>query len=126
MPILLQSAKIFSYIPTKNFERAKRFYGSVLGLSHVSTDDFALVFESGGIRIRVVRVPDFMPSPIAILGWQVDDLEKSVTALNANGVICERWPGIKQDAAGIWDEPGRPRVAWFKDPDGNVLSVSAK
>ncbi len=126
MPIMLESAKIFSYIPTKNFERAKTFYGGVLGLIHVSTDDFALVFESGGIRIRVVRVPDFKPGPIAILGWQVDDLEKSVTALKAHGVICERWPGIKQDAAGIWDEPGRPRVAWFKDPDGNVLSVSAQ
>jgi catechol 2,3-dioxygenase-like lactoylglutathione lyase family enzyme len=123
---MLESAKIFSYIPTKNFERAKTFYGGVLGLNHVSTDDFALVFESGGIRIRVVRVPDFKPGPIAILGWQVDDLEKSVTALKTHGVICERWPGIKQDAEGIWDEPGRPRVAWFKDPDGNVLSVSAQ
>jgi hypothetical protein len=89
MTIMLESAKIFSYIPTKNFERAKAFYGGVLGLNHVSTDDFALVFESGGIRIRVVRVPDFKPGPIAILGWRVDDLEKSVTALKAHGVICE-------------------------------------
>jgi catechol 2,3-dioxygenase-like lactoylglutathione lyase family enzyme len=123
---MLEFAKIFSYIPTKNFERAKTFYGGVLGLKHVSTDDFALVFESGGIRIRVVKVPDFKPGAFAILGWQVDDLEKSVTTLKAHGVICERWPGIKQDSDGVWDEPGRPRVAWFKDPDGNLLSISAQ
>jgi catechol 2,3-dioxygenase-like lactoylglutathione lyase family enzyme len=126
MTVIPGSAKIFSYIPTKNFERAKTFYGDVLGLKHVSTDDFALVFESGGIRIRIVRVSEFKPGPIAVVGWQVDDLEKCVTALKAHGVICERWPGIKQDAAGIWDELGRPRVAWFKDPDGNVLSFSAQ
>ena len=123
---MLGSAKIFSYIPTKDFGRAKAFYGGMLGLKHASTDDFALVFESGGIRIRVVKVPDFKPGPIAILGWRVDDLDKTVAALKAHGVVCERWPGIKQDAAGIWDEPGRPRVAWFKDPDGNVLSVSSQ
>lgn len=121
---MLGSAKIFGYIPTTSFTLAKAFYGGVLGLKHVSTDDFALVFESGGFRLRVVKVPPFKPGPIAIFGWWVDDLEQSVAALKAHGVICERFPGIKQDAAGIWDEPGRPRVAWFKDPDGNILSVS--
>ena len=86
--------------PNEELRAAKAFYGGVLGLNHVSTDDFALVYESGGIPIRVVRVPDFKPGPIAILGWRVDDLEKTVAALKARPSGSSE-PLIKQDAAGI-------------------------
>lgn len=123
---MLESAGVFSYIPTTDFSKAKAFYGGVLGLPHASTDDFALVFASGGIHIRVVKVPPFKPGPIAVLGWRVADLRETVVKLKAHGVTCERFPGISQDADGIWDEPGRPRVACFKDPDGNILSVSSQ
>jgi hypothetical protein len=87
-------------------------------------DDFALVFESGGTMIRVVKVGAFRPAFYTILGWQVKDATQSVSALIKRGVNFERFPGMEQDAQGIWSAPGGARVAWFKDPDGNVLSVS--
>lgn len=74
--------------------------------------------------IRVVKIDDFKPSAYTILGWQVDVMRKTVSALTRRGVRFERYAGMEQDKLGIWNAPGGAQVAWFKDPDGNVLSVS--
>ena len=112
------------FIPTTDFSRAKVFYGDTLGLRFVSNDKFALVFESDGTTIRVAKVDDFTPAGYTILGWQVDDIKKIVSALQKRGVVFERYPWMEQDDQVIWTAPGGARVAWFKDPDGNILSVS--
>jgi len=123
---MLGSASVVGFIPVKDFLRAEAFYTGKLGLRLVAKDAFALVFESGGTSIRVVKVAEFAPFGFTILGWRVQDVAASVSALSARGIVFERYPPMKQDQLGIWTAPGGARVAWFKDPDGNVLSVSSR
>ena len=122
----LDSARVVGFIPVKDFRRAKAFYSTKLGLRFVAKDAFALVFESGGTTIRVVKVGDFQPAGFTILGWKVSDVRRVVTALGRRGIAFERYRWMEQDALGIWTAPGGTLVAWFKDPDGNVLSLSSR
>ncbi len=110
--------------PITDGERARAFYEGVLGLDFVSDDGFALVMCFGDTPIRLVKVELFTPQPFTVLGWQSPDVHGEVARLAANGVVFERFEGMDQDAAGIWSPPGGGHVAWFKDPDGNLLSVS--
>ncbi len=122
---MLGSANIVAFVPTKGAEKAKAFYKGVLGLRFVSDDGFALVFDANGIMVRVAKVPpQFTPAQFTILGWQVSEIEKVVAGLVAKGVQFERYGFLEQDELGIWTAPSGDKVAWFKDPDGNVLSVS--
>ncbi len=122
---MLGSTHIVAFVPTKDSEKAKAFYEGVLGLRFVSDDGFALVFDANGIMVRVAKVPpQFTPAQFTILGWQVTGIEKVVAGLQAKGVQFERYGFLKQDKLGIWTAPSGDKVAWFKDPDGNVLSVS--
>lgn len=124
---MLGSADIVAFIPTRNSGRAQQFYEKTLGLDFIADDKFALVFEGNGIMIRVVDIsgiPDYKPAPFTILGWNVGDIDKTVKALEKKGVKFERYPGLEQDELGVWSAPGNAKVAWFKDPDGNTLSVS--
>jgi catechol 2,3-dioxygenase-like lactoylglutathione lyase family enzyme len=120
---MLGSIDIVAFVPTKDFEKAKAFYVGILGLAFVKEDGFALVLDAHGIKVRVAKA-EFTPAPFTILGWQVPDIEKMVTGLQAKGVHFERFGFFKQDELGIWTAPSGDKVAWFKDPDGNVLSVS--
>jgi catechol 2,3-dioxygenase-like lactoylglutathione lyase family enzyme len=120
---MLGSINIVAFVPTKDAEKAKAFYVGVLGLRFVKDDGFALVLDANGIMIRVAKA-EFTPAPFTILGWQVSDIEKMVAGLQAKGVHFERFGFFEQDALGIWTSPSGDRVAWFKDPDGNILSVS--
>lgn len=120
----LKSAKVMGFIPTKNPKKARQFFEGVLGLRFVVDDKFALVFDANGTMLRVVTVKDFEPFPFTILGWVVSDIEKVVAGLQKRGVKFERFSFMEQDKLGIWAAPGGAKVAWFKDPDGNVLSVS--
>jgi len=121
---MLGSANIVAFVPTKDPEKARAFYEGVLGLRFVKDDGFAMVLDANGIMIRVAKVPQFTPAQFTILGWQVQDIEKVVQELQKNGVRCEIFGFFKQDELGIWTAPTGDKVAWFKDPDGNVLSVS--
>ena len=113
-----------AFVPTTDFGPAKKFYGTTLGLPLIASDEFALLFEAGGTRIRVAKVPEFTPASFTILGWRVADVAATVAALRKRRVTFERYPGMGQDKAGVWTAPSGARVAWFKDPDGNVLSIS--
>jgi len=115
-----------AFIPTTKPKEARAFYEMTLGLRFESADDFAIVFRAGteGIMLRVTIVPELTPQEFTIFGWQVDDIAKTVTELAAKGVEFTRYGFMKQDKLGIWDAPGGTRVAWFKDPDGNTLSLS--
>ena len=121
---MLGSNPIIAFVPTRDFEKARRFYEATLGLHFRSDDGFALVFDANGVMVRVAKVPDFVPLPFTILGWQVSEISKVVARLAAAGVIFERYGFPGQDDDGVWTSPNGARVAWFKDPDGNVLSIS--
>jgi hypothetical protein len=96
----------------------------VLGLRFIKDDGFALVLDANGIMVRVAKAPEFKFAPFTILGWQVSGIEKVMATLNDRGVHFERFGFLEQDKPGIWTAPSGDKVAWFKDPDGNVLSVS--
>lgn len=117
-------SKIIGFIPTRNAERALEFYQNLLGLRFVSDDAFAIVFESNGNMIRLVRIEEFTPAPYTILGWQVEDVESTVKELAAKGLAFQRYSFLDQSEDGIWAAPGGAKVAWFHDPDGNTLSLS--
>jgi catechol 2,3-dioxygenase-like lactoylglutathione lyase family enzyme len=121
---MLGSTNIIAFVPTTDFNKARAFYEGVLGLRFVKDDGFALVFDANGIMIRVAKVPDFKPAQFTILGWQVSDIEKMVEELEKKGVHFERFGFFEQDKLGIWTAPTGDKVVWFKDPDGNILSVS--
>jgi catechol 2,3-dioxygenase-like lactoylglutathione lyase family enzyme len=119
------SAKLIGFIPTRNPDRARAFYEITLGLRFVSDDDFALVFDSNGTTIRVVRAPEFTPYPFTLLGWAVPDIDDAVADLAAKGIEFNRYSFLKQAPNGVWTAPDNgARVAWFADPDGNILSIS--
>jgi catechol 2,3-dioxygenase-like lactoylglutathione lyase family enzyme len=121
---VLGAINIVAFVPTRDAEKARSFYEVVLGLRFVKDDGFALVLDANGIMIRVAKAPEFKPAQFTILGWQVSGIEKIVAALQEKGVHFERFGFLEQDELGIWTAPSGDKVAWFKDPDGNILSVS--
>lgn len=121
---MLGSANIVAMVPTRDSNKARAFYEKSLGLRFVKDDGFALVFDAHGIMLRVSKAPEFKPLPFTILGWQVSDIATKATELAASGVHFERFGFFEQDKLGIWTAPNGDKVAWFKDPDGNILSIS--
>jgi catechol 2,3-dioxygenase-like lactoylglutathione lyase family enzyme len=121
----LREQQLVAFIATRDPEVAKQFYRDVLGLRLVSEQlPFALVFDASGVTVRASIVQNFTPAAYTILGWDVPDIQIAVKTLEGAGVRFERYPGMSQDELGIWTSPGGAKVAWFKDPDGNTLSVS--
>ena len=121
---MLGTTDIMAFVPTTDFDKARAFYEGTLGLRYVKNDGFAMVLDANGIFIRVAKMPDFKPLPGTILGWRVADIDAAVNGLAQRGVQFERYGFPGQDERGVWTAPGGDRVAWFKDPDGNTLSVS--
>lgn len=121
---MLETASPIAFIATANPDRARSFYADTLGLPLRSEDDFSLVFDLNGVPLRVQKVRELQPQPFTSLGWQVADASRMVAALAGRGIAFERYPFLKQDVEGIWDAPGGARIAWFKDPDGNLLSLT--
>ncbi|RZV43669.1 MAG: VOC family protein [Acidimicrobiales bacterium] len=114
------------FLATSNEERCQEFYQNTLGLSLVDNNPYAIVFELNGVELRISKVPSFTPHPWTVLDWQVDKLATAMAALIDKGVEFERFAGMHQDDDGIWTTPDGVKIAWFKDPDGNVLSVSKR
>jgi len=115
---------MMGFVFTKDYDKARAFYEGSLSFRFVSLDQFALVMNTGKNLIRIVKLPDFTPAKATVLGWEVKDIEASVAALSRNGVVFEDYPFIEDRERLIWTAPDGSKVAWFKDPDGNVLSVS--
>lgn len=116
--------KLMAFVPTKDAKRARQFYEGILGLRFVSEDRFALVLDAKGIVVRVAVVAEFHPQQFTILGWEVSDIKKEVVRLDGQGVRVEKYGMKGQDEQGVWSSPSGAKVAWFKDPDGNVLSLT--
>jgi len=123
---VLGGSKLVAFAPTTDPTKARAFYEGILGLHLVAHEKpFALVFDANGTMLRVTTVHELKPQQFTILGWQVADIEATVDRLAAAGVDFNRYKGMNDtDPRGIWNSPSGARVAWFKDPDGNVLSVT--
>lgn len=121
---MLASGRIIGFVPTKDSTKARSFYEGKLGFQFVSDDMYALVMRAGETMIRIAKVKDFSPAPYTVLGWEVSDIEGTVAWLREREVAFERYPFIQNPEVGIWTAPTGDKIAWFKDPDGNVLSLS--
>ncbi|MBZ5651099.1 MAG: VOC family protein [Acidobacteriia bacterium] len=121
---MLASSKVIGFVPTKDPTSARAFYEGKLGFQFISDDPFALVLRAGETMIRIAKAQDFIPAPYTVLGWEVRDITAAVRWLQGRGVAFEKYPFVQDQELGIWTAPGGNKVAWFKDPDGNVLSVS--
>lgn len=123
---MLGSHKLVAFVATRDPVRAKAFYGDTLGLRLISEDQFALMFDAHGTVLRVSIVVELVPAKYTVLGWVVPDIVATVGELKKAGVKLEHFGFKDQDELGIWTAPGGARVAWFKDPDGNTLSVTER
>jgi catechol 2,3-dioxygenase-like lactoylglutathione lyase family enzyme len=121
---VLASSKVIGFVPTKDSQKARAFYEGKLGFQFVSNDPFALVMRAGETMIRIAKAEDFTPAPYTVLGWEVSNIEAVVRWLQERSVAFEKYPFVQDRELGIWTAPNGNKVAWFKDPDGNVLSVS--
>ncbi|MGH2492630.1 MAG: VOC family protein [Candidatus Limnocylindria bacterium] len=121
---MLGASQVMAFVATADAARARGFYGDVLGLRLVSDVAFGLVFDSGGTTLRVQKVAKVTPPAYTVLGWSVADIEATRERLRAGGVRFESFGLPEQDKAGLWTAGDGTRVAWFRDPDGNLLSLT--
>jgi catechol 2,3-dioxygenase-like lactoylglutathione lyase family enzyme len=122
---MLAHSPLFAFVPTTDIERAAAFYGQTLGLEVLELTAYAAVLDADGTTVRLTLVQELTPQPFTALGWLVDDIHDTVARLAAAGVQPLRYDGLEQDGSGVWTAPGGARVAWFHDPDGNTLSLTA-
>jgi len=117
---------MIGFVTTKDPVRARTFYGEKLGFRFLSEDDYAIVFDANGTMLRVVKGAKASPAQHTILGWESANIAEDVRALVARGITFEQYglAFMPQDELGVWTAPNGDKVAWFKDPDGNVLSLS--
>ena len=132
----MKNAKVMSFVATVKPAEARKFYEEALGLKFVSDDPFAIVFDVNGVMLRVTKVKELVPAGYTVLGWEVADIVAEVKRLSgspamlrdaasaAKGVKFEKYNGLGQDEFGIWVSPAGGKIAWFKDPDGNILSLT--
>ncbi|MFD8500341.1 VOC family protein [Amycolatopsis sp. NPDC059657] len=121
---MLNSTRPIGFVPVTDLPKAREFYAGTLGFDVEDENPFALVLRCGTTMIRATKVDAFTPQPFTVLGWQVDDIDEAVDTLKAQGIGFLFVDGLDQSSHGIWTTPGGDRVAWFKDPFGNTLSVS--
>ena len=121
---MLSASKLIGFVPTIDSNRSRKFYEGKLGFKFVSDDQFALVMQAGESMIRIAKAGKFTPAQYTVMGWEVTDIEATVKWLTGRGVIFEKYPFVQDQEHGIWTTPNGDKIAWFKDPDGNVLSLS--
>jgi catechol 2,3-dioxygenase-like lactoylglutathione lyase family enzyme len=117
---MLTGAEVMAFVPSSDLDRSLDFYGRTLGLELLARDDYACQFPG----IRVTRVDEPARAPYTVLGWRVSDIEASVRELSDRGVVFQHYDGMDQDELGVWTAPSGARIAWFKDPDANTLSLA--
>lgn len=121
---MLVDETLKTFIPTVKPQEAKAFYKDTLRLTFLGEDNYGIEFDSGGTLLRVITVRELKPHEFTVLGWNVKNIETEIRSLNERGVIFEKYDFLQQDDLRIWTSPNNSKVAWFKDPDGNILSVS--
>jgi catechol 2,3-dioxygenase-like lactoylglutathione lyase family enzyme len=116
--------RMVGFLVTTNPDAARRFYTEVLGLRLISDDAHALAFDTPGAMLRVTKAEQFTPAHGTVLGWAVDDIQAVVADLKSRGAVFECFPGMPADENSVFTFPNGDKVAWFKDPEGNLLSLS--
>jgi Glyoxalase/Bleomycin resistance protein/Dioxygenase superfamily. len=116
--------RVVTFLITANPTAALQFYRDTLGFPFLRDDGFALVFDMDGVLLRVGKAPQFTPAQHTVLGWEVEDMLAAQEGLQRRGIKFEHFPNMGQDEHGICTFPTGDKVAWFKDPDGNLLSIS--
>jgi catechol 2,3-dioxygenase-like lactoylglutathione lyase family enzyme len=115
--------QLVAFVPSSELERSHAFYSGVLGLKRVEATSFAHEYDAHGIPLRVTLVGDHEPAGFTVLGWRVSDIRAAIRELSQQGIVFKRYDSFGQDEDGVWVAPGGSQVAWFEDPDGNVLSL---
>ena len=121
---MLANSDLIAFLATQDAARARAFYRDALGLKFIEESPYALVFEANGLMLRIQKVAALQPVAHTALGWRVADIDAAVDQLFSRGVRFQRYAGMAQNARGVWTTPDGARVAWFKDPDGNLLSLT--
>ena len=121
---MLTAGRMVGFLVTTDYEKARAFYEGKLGFEFLSLDHFALALRAGDNMIRITKSEKFQPAQGTVLGWQTNDIRATVLWLKSRGVETEKYPFVSDQELGIWTAPSGDQVAWFKDPDGNVLGVS--
>ena len=121
---MLETAPAIAFLPSTDLDRSREFFADTLGLPLVEQTPFACVLRAGPTMLRVTRVDGLQPQPFTVFGWQVPDLAATVAELTRAGVRMLHYEGLGQDADGVWATPDGALVAWFRDPDGNTLSLT--
>lgn len=121
---MLAASDVIAFVAATDLARSRLFYEQTLGLRVTGENEFACVFDAHGTMLRVTAVPAVSPALYTVLGWRVTDIEAAARDLATRGVAFIRYDSMDQDSAGIWTTPAGDRVAWFPDPDGNILSLT--
>ncbi len=120
----MNKSKLICFIATSHPSKSRDFYNKRLGLKLISEDSFALEFNAYHSMLRIQKVNDFVPVQRTVLGWEIKNIKNKVNQLKKRGVKFNRYKGMSQDENRIWTSPSGAKVAWFRDPDGNVLSLT--
>ena len=121
---MLEASAVIAFVGSADLRQARVFYEQTLGLRVIEHNDFACVFDANGTMLRVTAVAGVARAGYTVLGWRVADIAAVVRGLTARGVVFLRYDGMDQDEGGVWTTPAGDQVAWFADPDGNVLSLT--
>ena len=121
---MLETSEAVAFLPSEDLERSERFFQGVLNLALVSRSPFASVFKVGGGTLRITKVDALRPQPFTVFGWLVVDLRAVIRELRDRETVMLRYEALGQDDDGVWTTPGGDLVAWFQDPDANVLSLT--
>jgi catechol 2,3-dioxygenase-like lactoylglutathione lyase family enzyme len=122
--MILENNELIAFLATTQAEKSRAFYCDVLGLRFAEDSPFALVLRAANATVRIQKVQALTPLPFTALGWKVEDVRATAKQLVAKGVRFERFDGMNQDDLGVWTSPSGAMICWFKDPDGNVLSLT--
>jgi catechol 2,3-dioxygenase-like lactoylglutathione lyase family enzyme len=122
---MLGNQSIMAFVPVTDASRARPFYEKTLGLKVVGEDPYGVMFDANGVKLRMSVVgSELKPAPYTILGWVVADIRSMIPVMESKGVVFERYDFMEQDEMGVWTSPEGAKIAWFKDVDGNILSIA--
>ena len=120
---MLEGAHLVGFVATSDLATADAFYGELLKLPRSDSTPLAHVYRVNGAVLCVVRADDVQPTGQTVFAWAVEDLSATVAAMGEAGIELITYAGLEQDSDQAWTSPGGARVAWFKDPEGHILSV---
>jgi catechol 2,3-dioxygenase-like lactoylglutathione lyase family enzyme len=115
--------QLVAFMPSSHLGRSHAFYSGVLGLNRTEATSQANEYDGHGTPLRVTLVGGREPAPFTVMGWRVADVRAAMRDLAERGVAFKRYEGFTQSEDGVWTAPSGAQIAWFEDPDGNIMSL---